>query len=775
MNPLFEQFIIESRELLEAAGSALLRLEREPAEPGAVNDLFRALHTLKGATGLFDMPAFTRLVHAGEDALMAVRNGRLALTPDLADVLFRLLDQCAHWVDRLEAEEVMPEGADADSRRLEEALRTHLGEGGASGEATALDETFAWAGQLTGAERQALAAGLRPGVALTAVAYDPAPDCFFTGDDPLDFCRRIPDLLVLRIEPVGPWPDLASFDPYACALRFRALSAAPKSTVEAVFRTVPDQVRIASLPQEALPASLRAKPASPAPRAQGQTMAPASADPAALVPAILREQVRILSLGGSADEIATRRASVARVAGNILAALGRAGEHAALEAALAESEAAGDSGPLARHIAGLAEGVSAGASAPLRPAEAGPDGGAEAGTGSEGRAGRRALRVDPERMDRMMALVGEMVVAKSRLPHLARLAGETRGDGLAQGIREAYARIDGITGELQDAVLRLRMLPVSRVFDPLPRLVRELSRRLGKPVDLTLSGGETEADKDILDVLNEPLLHLVRNSLDHGIEPPERRQAAGKPETGTIRLAAFQDRDGVVIEIADDGAGIDADAVRRKAVDQRLIEPDRAAGLSDEQALQLIFLPGLSTSAQVSELSGRGVGMDAVRASVEQAGGRVEIASTPGQGTSIRLVLPLTMMITRVLVVETAGEPFGFPVTQVRAMRRVPLEEIRSLKHAESFVHEDSVLPLYRLRRLLNLPGDEGAGHRAESVLVAELGGQRVGLVVDGFRERTDVVLKPLTGVLSRLRGFAGTAVLGDGRLLLVVNLRELL
>ena len=767
MNPLFDQFIVEARELLAMANASLLGLERDGTDAVAVNDLFRALHTLKGATGLFDMPAFTRLVHAGEDALTALRGGRLALSPELADLLFQLLDQCARWVDRLEAEETMPTDADATSRSLEGALRAHLGEEAPpSDEAGApADGPFAWTGRLTDAERQAVAAGLEPGSALTAIAYDPIPDCFFTGDDPLELCRRIPGLRLLRIEPTGPWPDLIAFDPYRCALRFRALSAAPRDEVEAVFRTVPDQFRVATIPLAAL--------SLPAAALAGE------GDPAVLAPALLREQVRILALGGSDEEIAARRASVVRAVGNILTALGRTGERAALAAPLAEAESSGSPEPLSRHIAQLAQSLSQGQAQSQDPIQSpahalaqSPAEGPEPDSG--GRQARRPLRIDPERVDRIMVLVAELAMAKSRLPYLARLAGESDG-ALARAIKDAHGQIDGIVGELQDTVLRVRMLPVSRLFEPLPRLVRELSRRLGKPVDLTVSGGETEADKDILDKLGEPLLHLVRNGLDHGIEAPDRRRAAGKPEMGAIRVAAHQNRDGVVVEVADDGAGIDAEAVRRRAVQLGLIDAERAAAMTDGEALRLVFLPGLSTSAGVSELSGRGVGMDAVRASVEQAGGRVEIASTLGQGTCIRLILPLTMMITRLVVVETAGELFGFPVTLVSGMLRVPAEEIRRVKHAESFVHRDAVLPLYRLRRLLNLPGEEQSGRRDEAVLVAELGGQAVGLVVDGFRERADVVLKPMAGVLRRLRGFSGTAVLGDGRLLLVVNLRELL
>ncbi|MBK3799650.1 chemotaxis protein CheA [Azospirillum brasilense] len=729
MSALFEQFVLESRELLEAAGVALLRLERDPTDKAAINDLFRALHTLKGATALFDMAPFTRMVHAGEDALMAVRDGRASMSGELADRLLELLDIGAAWVDGLEFSQSLPDGADARAQEQEAGLRAALG-GPAEAAGGGTPAGFAWVDELTESDRAKAS-----GRTVTAIAYDPAEDCFFAGDDPLDLCRRIPDLLLLRIESAGAWPPLTDLDPYRCTLRFRALSGAPKDEVTRLFRGVPDQVSLATV---VIPAP--AEPAVPA-------------APIRLATAMLREQSRILGLPGSDEESAARRAAVLRAVRNILTAEGRDSEGVVLDRA-----AEGPTDALIRCLVSLADGPAAAPAEPAAPAAS----------------ARRALRVDAERMDRLMALVGELVVAKGSLPYLAREAQEGRSaDALAQGIKEAHGRIDSIVGDLQDAVLRLRLLPLSRVFDPLPRLVRDTARRLGKPVELHLSGGETEADKDILDILGEPLLHLVRNALDHGVEPPERRRAAGKPEVAALRVQAFQDSGGVVVEVSDDGAGIDAAAVRRKAVAQGTLTAEQAAALTEAEALRLILLPGLSTSDTVSDLSGRGVGMDAVRSAVEQAGGRVDVASTPGVGTRFRLILPLTMMVTRLVTVETAGALYGFPVTLVTGMQRVPHGAIRRMKHAESVVVQDAVVPLLRLRRLLNLPEDERE-RSGEAVLLLDLGGQPMALVVDAFRERAEVVLKPMTGLLARLRGYAGTAVLGDGRLLLALNLREL-
>ncbi|AWK89232.1 chemotaxis protein CheA [Azospirillum thermophilum] len=711
MSALFAQFLVEARELLESAGAALLRAERDPGDAAAVHDLFRAFHTLKGATGLFDLAPFTRLVHAGEDALMAVRDGRGRMTAELADLLFQAIDQAARWLDGLEETGALPDDAAAAAQALAVRLSGGAGPAGASSAAPG------WVERLSEADRRR--AGLEGAWSGTALSYRPDPDCFFNGDDPLALCRRIPDLRLLLIEPTGPWPASAEFDPYRCALRFHALSTAPVEAVAAVFRTSPDQIEAAAIALEPL-----AKPV-------------ASTAPEGLAQAMLREQARILSLPGPEAEQDARRAAVVRAVRAILSSLGRA-------------EAVPD-GPEA--LGALIDRI-------VAPPPAAPV-----------QSARRALRVEPERMDSLMGVVGELAVARAALPPLARQAAD---ETLAQAIRDVAARIDGLVGDLQHAVLRLRMLPLSRVLEPLPRLVRDTARRLGKPVDLLIAGGETEADKDILDALGEPLLHLVRNSLDHGIETPDRRRAAGKPETGTIRVQATQERDGVVVEVADDGAGIDAATIRRSAVAKGIVDAATAEAMSEAEALRLVFAPGFSTSATVSELSGRGVGMDVVRSTVERTGGRVEIASTPGEGTRIRLVLPLTMSITRVLVVETAGELFGIPVTLVGGMARIPGSDIRCVKHAESIVLRDEVVPVWRLRRLLGF-AEDGRDRQAEAVLLLDLGGATAGLVVDGFRERADVVLRPMTGVLRGLRGYSGTAVLGDGRLLLVLNPRELL
>jgi len=379
-----------------------------------------------------------------------------------------------------------------------------------------------------------------------------------------------------------------------------------------------------------------------------------------------------------------------------------------------------------------------------------------------------------------MNLIGELVVSKNALPFLARRAEEVHGcREMAREIKEQYAVINRLAQEMQGAIMQVSMIPVSEVFDRFPRLVRDIARKLDKQVELVIDGGDAAADKAIIEALGDPLLHIVRNALDHGVESPSQRKQAGKPPHGTLRLAAHQDGDQVVIEVSDDGHGIDPARIRQSAIDKGVVDASQAARLSDQEAVNLIFHAGFSTASEISDLSGRGVGMDVVRTTADRLGGSVGVTSRPGEGTCVRLSLPLSMAVTHVMMVEVCGTLFGIPMDAVAETVRVPRDRIRKIRQAEAFVLRDAVVPLVRLADLLGMdaasPMDASGGNAAEAVLVVRVAGATAGLVVDRFREGNDVILKPLDGILAGLPGYAGTALLGDGRVLPVLNLKELM
>jgi two-component system chemotaxis sensor kinase CheA len=384
----------------------------------------------------------------------------------------------------------------------------------------------------------------------------------------------------------------------------------------------------------------------------------------------------------------------------------------------------------------------------------------------------RTLRVDATRIDALADIIGELVVAKNGLAHLVLQAAET-DPKLARALGANQANIDRLVGDMHRAVMTMRMIPLTRTFQRFPRLVRDIAGRLDKTVTFSVAGEEVEADKSIVDGIFEPLLHVLRNAIDHGIEDAETRRGMQKPVEGHIRLEARRAGDQIVVSVTDDGAGIDLDTVRKLAKSRNPMAAAAIDALDDAAALDLIFTPGFSTTSAVTDVSGRGVGMDAVRTAVETLGGRVLVTSTRGGGSTIQLVLPQALVINTIMTVRVGDERFGVPIETVQETMRIAADRIVPIREGEAFVVRNRTLPLLRLADLLDLP----RAPRLDDirVLIANSGDERVGIEVDGFAERFDVVLRPMQGLLSGMPGILGTALLGDGRVLMVLNLRELI
>lgn len=482
------------------------------------------------------------------------------------------------------------------------------------------------------------------------------------------------------------------------------------------------------------------------------------ADLSDLAGALLREQLSLLA-DPAADPSAGRVASAARVGSNVLRSVGRTSEAGRLEQLARRG--ANDPAAVISALESLLEG-------PLSLAAEGPV--AEAAEPVA-----RGVRVDIERIDALVNLTGQLTVAKNALSHAAAVARDGADPkDLAALLKDQHAALDRLVGELQHAVLNIRVLPLRHVFQRFPRLVREMVVSLGKPVRLVTEGDATEADKAVVESLFEPLLHVMRNALDHGIEPPEVRAAAGKPPSATIWLRAAREGDRVEVEVEDDGGGIDLERVREVALRRGVATDEALAEMPDQAVVDLIFAPGFSTAEAVSSLSGRGVGMDAVRSAVERMGGRVTVRSRAGQGTTVRFVLPFTLMMTSVMTVEAGGQVFGIPLEAVIETVRLGREQISPVGAARAFVLRGRTIPLIDLAEILgDRAAERGAGEA--SVVIAEAGGQLGGLEVERLGERMDVMLKPMQGLLAGTPGVAGTTLLGDGRVLIVLDLHELL
>ena len=395
---------------------------------------------------------------------------------------------------------------------------------------------------------------------------------------------------------------------------------------------------------------------------------------------------------------------------------------------------------------------------------------ASTGTTATPSAKENTIRIDTTRLDQVLNLSGEIGLTKNRLTCLRTdiIAGKS-GPGTLQALDEAVSQLDLLVSDLQNAVMKTRMQPIGRLFQKYPRLARDLARSLGKDVELVLEGEDTEIDKTMIEDLNDPLVHLVRNAVDHGVDSPDERAAAGKPAKSVVKLSARQVGDHIIIEITDDGRGIRPDVLRQKAVEKGLIDAETANGLDERQSLHLVFLPGFSTKDMISDVSGRGVGMDVVKTNILKLNGRIDVKSIIGQGSVFTITLPLTLAILPVLIVRLGTQPFAVPLSMVREIIQIIPENIQQVSGRATLVVRDEVLPVRTLSSLLDWPDTPSP---AFGVLMQSAETSFV-LAIDGFIGRDDVVIKPLTDV--KPRGVAGATLSGEGAVVLVLDMEELL
>ncbi|GAA0741426.1 MULTISPECIES: chemotaxis protein CheA [Sphingomonas] len=634
MDELLAQFLVEGRDLVAQAAAAFDVLARDPGNAAAIDDAFRAIHTLKGSVAIFPMAAAERTLHAAEDVLERARKGGMALDGAATGALVACLDGVDRWIDDVELRGALGEDADG----VAAALITGLPGREAAAPVSSSAATPDWARQLAdGAEGP-----------VVAFRYTPDPDCFFRGEDPLAIVATIPDLLRLDIRPAeGRWPALDAIEPFRCISILEGLSTASPEVVRAAFRMMPDQIALH-----------RFEAAAPAPT-------------------------------------------------------------------------------------------------PDAPAEAGP---------------ATTLRIDAARIDALADGLGELLVAVNALaPLAARIEAQDRT--LAAAVRTAQAGIERSAANLQRSVAAVRLVPLAPTLRRLPRLAREIAATLGKPIAFAMVGDGLEVDKQIAEGLSEPLLHLLRNAIDHGIEDAATRAAAGKPVEGRVTLTASREGDAVAITLADDGGGIDPARIRATAQARGLLDVEAADQLTDAAALRLIFAPGFSTAETVTGVSGRGVGMDAVQAAVEKLRGTIAIDSTPGRGTRFLLRFPANALTTRLLVVEAAGDRYGVALEHVVETVRVEQSALLPVGEGTACVLRGRTVPVLSLARLLG--GTELPGAHAK-LLVTSAEGERVALRVDDFADRIDAVVRPPSGLLAGVSGIGGATLLGDGGVLLVLDLPAL-
>jgi len=729
---LVAQFKTESYENLEQVERALLVLEKSPQDTAALNEAFRGIHNIKGAAKYVGLKQLGTLAHGIEDVLDQARAGRRTWEPAVADLVLRAVDELRRMTDALEG----PEEPARDLSGLMAELRATTG----------------------GAPRAAAAQSAESGASTSAVLWSSA-------EQQVEAIAGCTERLLAGSATDSVWATLhraaATLQAAAQAVGDLELAGAARRLGQQTLRVMEQR------------ATLRDKANG---MAEAQTRS-----------AILRW------LEGDASEAALEALGQVRpdVRGAIdLFRTQRAGCAAQWQAK--QQEAAGPAPLGAPTTAVAAEHTSPDAGASSTASQAGPAGKSPK-TASAVRGGReepaaRSLRVDQRKLDEYVNLAGELVIARNALAHEFRQAGLNPTQH--RRLKESIDRVDRIVADIQANAMSMRMVPVATLFQRFPRMVRDIARSLEKQIELRTVGEETEVDKQVAERLADPLVHLVRNAADHGIEPPHVRRAAGKPETGVITLRAGREGNLIVIEVVDDGGGIAAERLKAKAVEKGLIGASQAAAMSRQEALQLVFAAGLSTAAAVSDLSGRGVGMDVVRNNLAELGGTVTVFSEPGQGSRFRLELPLTLAVTNVLLAALDDATYAIPIDAVQETLKVAVAQLQRVNQQWVMPLRNQIVPVKPLKTLLgHRRGHATVGHgclaasdspaprephagRSEPrpVVVVRRAGCPYGLMVDRLLGQQEIVIKPLPGHLARAPGISGAAILGDGQVALILD-----
>ncbi|HEP8230088.1 chemotaxis protein CheA [Pseudomonas aeruginosa] len=738
---ILQDFLVEAGEILEQLSEQLVELESRPDDMDLLNAIFRGFHTVKGGAGFLQLNALVECCHIAENVFDILRKGERRVSSELMDVVLQALDTVNAMFDQVREQSeptpatpellaalarlAEPEGAEPAEPVQAPPAAVPPPEPAAQPEAPAQSASS----DITDDEFEQLLDALQGDEApASAVAEAPAAPA---GDEISDAEF---EALLDQLHGKGKFvPPAVSAEP----------AQVPAEAVEPAAAAAGDDISDDEF--EALLDELHGKGKfGDVPEAAGTPAAPAAAAPAA-APA---EQGKAPAAAGG-DEISDDEFESLLDELHGKGKFNGASEAVAAAAAVAKNIAA--KSPAAKPVA-PAKAAAARPAAPDRPAAS------EAET---------TVRVDTARLDEIMNMVGELVLVRNRLVRL----GLNSGD---EAMAKAVANLDVVTGDLQMSVMKTRMQPIKKVFGRFPRLVRDLARNMKKEINLELVGEETDLDKNLVEALADPLVHLVRNAVDHGIESPEEREAAGKPRVGQVVLSAEQEGDHILLMITDDGKGMDAEVLRNKAVEKGLLERDAADRLTDLECYNLIFAPGFSTKTEISDVSGRGVGMDVVKTKISQLNGTVNVFSQKGSGSKIVIKVPLTLAIMPTLMVMLGSQAFAFPLVNVNEIFHLDLSRTNVVDGQEVVIVRDKALPLFYLKRWL-VPSaaheEQGEGH----VVILSVGTQRIGFVVDQLVGQEEVVIKPLGKMLQGTPGMAGATITGDGRIALILDVPSML
>ncbi len=696
MSQYLGAFLDEAGDNLKHLDDLILLVESDPVNPGAINEIFRSAHTLKGMSATMGFERMAALTHAIEDMLDGVRKGEYSLRGEDIDLLFRSLDTMQAMVDSIRG------GGNDASVETQELVASIRGAVKADRSPEPVRKTEEK--RLSGQDEEWIKEARGLGMNVFEIRVVLSSSCL------LKAARAY--MVVNRLEETG---DLIKTIPPVEALENEQFS----DEFWVYYSTGGNA--------EQIEAAL------------------------ARVSELSVVEVRELGVGGIPPEKSEEQPR------ELLAPAG-------VEQAGAQQKPEPEPEKTPQeHTAEHAEG----SVAPKQPEAPGKtDGAAPKKSTESAKKASQTVRVDIGRLDKMMNLVGELVIGKARIE---RLAQESR----LREFDEPLSQLSRISSDIQELVTKFRMVPVSFIFERFPRLVRDLSKSLKKDIALVLEGQETELDRTVIDEIGEPMVHLIRNCLDHGIELPEERVRAGKPEKGTITISAYQEGSGVIIQVSDDGKGIDISKVKEKALRKGIITEEQAETMSEEELLHLIFLPGFSLAEKVTDLSGRGVGMDAVKIKVESLGGQFEVTTKLGEGTSVFVRLPLTLAIVVALLIKVGDEIYAIPLESVEETILVKRENVKTVHGTPATLLRGDVLALSDLAAILGTT-TQGRDEVEYPVVVVKAGKNKIGFIVDELIGQQEIVIKSLGKFLSKIKGIAGATILGDGNVALILDVSSL-
>jgi two-component system chemotaxis sensor kinase CheA len=760
-------FLEEAREIIERLNAALLELESAGEGRGeSINDIFRYFHNLKGNSGIIGHKELNGLTHEAETLLNRVRKGEITATPAMVDLLLAVVDQVEALVSNIDQATSM--ATPLDIRPLVARLK-QAAEDGVVFEAEPAPEATP---EIAAAPQPESQPEPRPGPfegKNTAAGYDPEDVAVFESTIGQQITYMTQALAGLADDPDskdmvdGLYRALVTIQNSSSYMGLADLKVQAERTAGIVdqarkqglsFDILLDMLRQeCSILTDMLTAALATLRGGPA---------PAAPEAAPLPPAAPASQPAPESQPAPVSEPASRPAPGPDAQPR------PASEPASAPKVAPQPEARPASAPTPRP-APKPDPAPAAATAPGAQGQHPGDAAGKPKVSA-------TIRVDHEKLDHLMNLIGELIINRNRFAMLARSLEEGKNDvaHIGQQLTETTYSMARISDDLQDTIMKVRMVPVSTVFSRFPRLVRDLSRKSGKEVTLITEGEETELDKSVVEVIGDPLVHLIRNSVDHGIETEAERVAAGKPPVGRVWLRAYHRGNSVAIEIEDDGKGIDPVKMREVAVKKNLMTPEEAKALDDRDATDIIFMPGFSSAEKITDISGRGVGMDVVRTNIKNLKGTVNVVSEVGKGTKFTLALPLTLAIIDALMVVVAGQIYALPLDSVSETTKIELSRMTEVNRRKCVTLRGEVLGIVELADILDLPTEQ-AERDIVPIVILQDNERRLGLIVDRLLERQEIVIKPLGTYLSEfdLRGISGATIMGDGSVVLILDPHE--